>query len=208
MAWCFRHADCWSRISGIPYKAGVASWRDWAKKNGRWDNKPCKGALVIFSWGHNGSADHIGIVERVVNGSTIITIEGNTGGGNGAVMRRTRRRSDVLGYIHVTIYPPSSPSKPIAKKAVAIGTVKCFGTHGKTWWIGKKNGKRIYTDALLIKNKKATGYKGKATGKDIYATGTVFCYNTHGKGANQLWLISPNDDVRIPSGLIKNKKTI
>ena len=41
--------------------------------------------------------DHVGIIEKVNADGSYTTIEGNTGGGNGAVMRRTRYAKDISG---------------------------------------------------------------------------------------------------------------
>jgi hypothetical protein len=56
---------------------------------------PKAGDLVAFDFNGSGDPEHIGIVEKVVSGSTIQTIEGNT---SDKVMRRTRSRSYVYGY--------------------------------------------------------------------------------------------------------------
>ena len=39
---------------------------------------PATGDLVFFDWGNDGSVDHVGIVESVVDGN-IYTVEGNSG---------------------------------------------------------------------------------------------------------------------------------
>ena len=57
-----------------------------------------KGDVVFFHWTSERStlvpgtyvSDHVGIIESVNGNGTLTTIEGNTGGGNGSVMRRTR----------------------------------------------------------------------------------------------------------------------
>ena len=58
------------------------------------------GDVVIYDFGNDGKADHCGIVESV-SGSTVTSIEGNTGIGNdsngGEVMRRTRNVSTIIG---------------------------------------------------------------------------------------------------------------
>ena len=56
---------------------------------------PRPGDLVAFDFNGSGDPEHIGIVEKVISGSTIQTIEGNT---SDKVMRRTRSRSYVYGY--------------------------------------------------------------------------------------------------------------
>lgn len=59
--------------------------------------------LVCFDWNHDGIADHVGMVEKVVDGTTFQTIEGNTGDTNfsngGEVMRATRYTSEVQAFV-------------------------------------------------------------------------------------------------------------
>ena len=63
------------------------------------------GDIVFFHWTNarsesvpiTYSLDHVGIIEKVNADGSYTTIEGNTGGGNGAVMRRTRYASQISG---------------------------------------------------------------------------------------------------------------
>ena len=63
------------------------------------------GDVVFFHWSSDKSEsvpgayslDHVGIIEKVNADGSYTTIEGNTGGGNGAVMRRTRYASQISG---------------------------------------------------------------------------------------------------------------
>lgn len=63
------------------------------------------GDIVLFSWGHNGIADHVGIIVTPPNGGiSLISLEGNTGTDNsdgGEVMIRQRHTDDVIGYVRV-----------------------------------------------------------------------------------------------------------
>lgn len=65
------------------------------------------GDVVLFDWGGDGVADHVGIVERN-NGSYLTTIEGNTSNGSGSqsnggvVARRTRSLSSVRCVLRPT----------------------------------------------------------------------------------------------------------
>ena len=54
------------------------------------------GDVVLFDWQGDGTADHVGIVEKN-NGSTMTTIEGNTD--NGVVARKTRPYSCICGVV-------------------------------------------------------------------------------------------------------------
>ena len=57
---------------------------------------PTSGDLVFFDWGNDGSVDHVGIVESVVDG-TVYTIEGNSGD-------KVARRSYPIGYAKIVGY--------------------------------------------------------------------------------------------------------
>lgn len=63
------------------------------------------GDLVLYQFDRDADPDHIGIVERV-SGSSIVAIEGNTSltsnDNGGAVMRRTRSKGLIMGYVRPT----------------------------------------------------------------------------------------------------------
>lgn len=99
--WCAKQANIPTSV--ICQSSGCGSCRvfiNWFKSNHKWkDNTytPKAGDIIFFDWEQDGSADHVGIVQ-LVNGNTIYTIEGNTGGVNGyAVMERDRNDS-IYGY--------------------------------------------------------------------------------------------------------------
>lgn len=160
IAWCFYQTGIYERLDGLTNKAGCDPFMRWAKQKGYWSRQPKVGALVLFDWEGDGSADHIGIVESF-SGNTVISIEGNTAIGNdsngGEVMRRTRYASDILGYIHVDTNAPntgtiiygegtvhglrvfSRPDNnyPTDEIIEAGETLYCFGSNtnnGWLWW--------------------------------------------------------------------------
>lgn len=64
------------------------------------------GDVVLYSWKHDGVADHVGIVVTPPRGGiSFMAIEGNTGVGNdsngGEVMTRQRNIADVIGFVRV-----------------------------------------------------------------------------------------------------------
>lgn len=84
----------------------------WFQDNGRWGQRPRRGALVFFDWGgsHRISAiDHVGIVEAIRADGAIVTIEGNTAG----AVRRRVRRTGIAGYGYPRYDTPKH--KPPAK---------------------------------------------------------------------------------------------
>lgn len=87
-----------SGCSNINYCPTITSW---AKKEGIWANRsytPQAGDAILFDWNGNGTAQHIGIVEKVANGK-VYTIEGNS---SDSVKRNSYSLSSgkILGYIN------------------------------------------------------------------------------------------------------------
>lgn len=93
--WCFQKAGLSTAV--FPKANNVFAVRDWYQARGRFDRTPKPGSLVIYSF------SHIGIVEKVLDGGRIQTIEGNTDAlgsrTGGKVMRKVRSRN-ILGYCH------------------------------------------------------------------------------------------------------------
>jgi hypothetical protein len=85
----------------------VPTTEAWLRATGLWVGRtsPLPGDIAIFNW-DGGAPDHIGIVEEDLGGGRFTSIEGNTSVGNdsngGAVMRRTRRVSQVNGFGRVS----------------------------------------------------------------------------------------------------------
>lgn len=99
--WVFKHAGAASLFYGGKKTAYAPTLMKYYKNKGQFVNGGYKpGDLLFLDFNSNGAADHMGIVEKV-SGSKVYTIEGNTGTGNdtngGAVMRRTRTASNILG---------------------------------------------------------------------------------------------------------------
>ena len=109
--WCMAFVRwVWDRAGIHPngYRgAYVPHLVTWAKKAGKWSQRPVVGAAVVFDW-DGGVADHVGIVERVRPDAVSIFIEGNAqpgrGGdqsnGGGVWRRDDRTAPTILGYVH------------------------------------------------------------------------------------------------------------
>jgi len=72
---------------------------DWFQAQGKWQSGgsiPTSGTIIFFDWDHDGSSDHVGIVESC-DGTTVHTIEGNSGD---AVRQNsyTVNSQSILGY--------------------------------------------------------------------------------------------------------------
>lgn len=108
--WCcafqwdaFRLCGASSLFYGGTKTAYCPAMQAYAETHGQWVTSGFQpGDLILFDFhgGGRGLACHIGMLERVVNG-TYICLEGNTSvtsdDNGGAVMRRTRYRSQILG---------------------------------------------------------------------------------------------------------------
>lgn len=91
VSWCLAQAG----VTAPHFPSAVAfDQRDdlGGRSVSRWDLQP--GDLVAFDWDHDGSGDHVGIVEAAHGNGTYTTIEGNTSGG--VVARRTRYASQIV----------------------------------------------------------------------------------------------------------------
>ena len=95
VSWCAN--ECGYISTGVvPKFAGCQSGVDWFSERGQWKDRnytPNPGDIVFFDWKSNGltgTADHVGIVEKVVD-NVIYTIEGNSGD-------KCAERSYSIGY--------------------------------------------------------------------------------------------------------------
>lgn len=111
-AWCDMAVTYWARKSGneaAVLPGGDRAYTVWHaqdfQKIGRWYpgtvanvNRAEPGDIVFFDWGRSDSIsaiDHVGVVEKVLGGGRVQTIEGNTGN---AVKRRVRSADVIAGY--------------------------------------------------------------------------------------------------------------
>jgi peptidoglycan hydrolase-like protein with peptidoglycan-binding domain len=100
-AWCFMFQSyAFNKLGALDLIFGkhayVPAFKSIFSPHGEFHTgNPKSGDLVAFDFNASGEPEHIGIVEKVVSGSVIQTIEGNT---SDRVMRRTRSRSYVYGY--------------------------------------------------------------------------------------------------------------
>ena len=96
--WVFNEAGCSSLFYGGGKSALVPALVDYYKNAGNLlgPNEGQPGDLIFFDWNNNGSADHVGIIEKNNGNGSYTTIEGNTGdSAGGAVMRKER-----TAYVH------------------------------------------------------------------------------------------------------------
>ena len=136
--WCAAAVTDWLKRGGDLRVFGEAifycpSIEALAKKVGRWyTSGPKVGDIVLYSFGSN-EAIHVGLVEKVLAGGWIQTIEGNTSSGNAGsqnngdgVYRRLRSTSwGIRGYYRPSYTPAPKPAPaPIAPpKATPVDLV-------------------------------------------------------------------------------------
>ena len=99
--WLFREADASGLFFNGAKTAYAPALLTYHRKMGQAVSGGFKpGDVIFFDFNGNGTPDHVGICERW-DGTTITTIDGNTGEGNeangGAVMRRTRHKKYICG---------------------------------------------------------------------------------------------------------------
>ena len=116
VSYCFNVGAGYSICDGFKgsgVKAGkgcayVPTTEAWLRATGLWVGRtePMAGDIAIYNWDGKGIPEHIGIVETSLGNGQFTAIEGNTSVGNdsdgGAVMRRTRKLSQVDGFGRIT----------------------------------------------------------------------------------------------------------
>ena len=98
VSWCADQAGLIQR-GAVPKFSLCTDGKNWFQNQGRWQESgsvPSPGAIIFFDWGHDGTCDHVGIVERC-DGTTVYTVEGNSGD---AVRERSYaiRSDSIMGY--------------------------------------------------------------------------------------------------------------
>lgn len=98
VSWCADQAGLIQR-GAVPKFSLCTDGKNWFQNQGRWQgagSMPSPGAIIFFDWDHDGTCDHVGIVERC-DGTTVYTVEGNSGD---AVRERSYaiRSDSIMGY--------------------------------------------------------------------------------------------------------------
>ena len=98
VSWC---ADQCGYIDSeiIPKHAACQDGANWFQAHGQWKSRdyiPSPGDIIYFDWNGDGHTEHVGIVEKVENG-TVYTVEGNA---SNTCARRNYmvESSDIYGY--------------------------------------------------------------------------------------------------------------
>lgn len=117
--WCLKHCDEkyeYMKASQNPFY--VPNIEAWAKKNKRTVKKANakRGDIVTFDWNGNDSGDHVGFIWDN-HGTWFTTIEGNTGGGDGHVLMRTRYASQINKVIRLKKVPDKADAPAVKADA-------------------------------------------------------------------------------------------
>lgn len=117
--WLFQQCGAATLFFAGGKTASCTAVMNYAKRNGLWVTSNYKaGDLILFNFDDEASAEHIGLCESASAGS-VTCIEGNTGitsdDNGGAVMRRTRSTSFVLGA-----YRPNYENSSGSDNAVSV----------------------------------------------------------------------------------------
>ena len=98
VSWCADQAGL-IQSGAVPKFSLCTDGKNWFQNQGKWQgagSMPSPGAIIFFDWEHDGTCDHVGIVERC-DGTTVYTVEGNSGD---AVKERSYSISSdsIMGY--------------------------------------------------------------------------------------------------------------
>jgi hypothetical protein len=164
-AWCYMFVSwCFSELGALDLVHGkhayVPDFKSVFRAHGEFHaSNPRPGDLVAFDFNSSGEPEHIGIVEKVISGATIQTIEGNT---SDKVMRRTRSRSYVYGYA-TPKYAKAPAPNPNAYPGKVYKYVKSSLMHDShVTWIQQRLG--IHGHKVSV-----DGYYGPATAAAVKA---------------------------------------
>lgn len=116
--WCFSQAGLPKAFYAGRKTASTEALYQWAKANGKWHTEGRRGDICLMNFGTPGrNVTHAGLVEKMTPAGPQ-NIEGNTSYGDnvngGAVMRRVRSRSYVVGYVRPD-YPKTAPEPRTAR---------------------------------------------------------------------------------------------
>ena len=156
--WCDQSITEWARRSGnaaAVLPKGDRAFTVWhaqdGKDLGRWHAGTAEnirrfaepGDIVFFDWGGTndiGAIDHVGLIERVLPDGRIVTVEANTGGGDGAVLRRVRGPEVIAGIFKPDYSKEDDmPLNDADLKKVANAVYARFtGTVTKDVWAAKQ----------------------------------------------------------------------
>lgn len=79
VSWCADQSDLIAS-GNVPKFSLCSDGVTWFQGKNKWQSggtTPSAGMIIFFDWNHDGTSDHVGIVEKY-EGGTVYTIEGNS----------------------------------------------------------------------------------------------------------------------------------
>jgi hypothetical protein len=114
--WCAGATSQWWKDAGLSLPTYSSTggpalcnrWLEWGKENGYFSSIPKEGAAILYRGGRKPGAVHIGIVESIIPGIGVGTIEGNTSGGaafadnGGGCYRKVAKwsKGNIIGFVN------------------------------------------------------------------------------------------------------------
>ena len=114
--WCAGATSQWWDEANLPLPTYSSTggpalcnrWLEWGKENGYFSSIPKEGAAILYRGGRKPGAVHIGIVESIIPGIGVGTIEGNTSGGaafadnGGGCYRKIAKwsKGNIIGFVN------------------------------------------------------------------------------------------------------------
>lgn len=114
--WCAGATSQWWKQANLPLPSNNSTggpalcnrWLEWGKENGYFSSTPKEGAAILYRGGRKPGAVHIGIVESIIPGVGVGTIEGNTSGGaafadnGGGCYRKIAKwsKGNIIGFVN------------------------------------------------------------------------------------------------------------
>jgi hypothetical protein len=114
--WCAGATSQWWKDAGLQLPTYSSTggpalcnrWLEWGKENGYFSSIPKEGAAILYRGGRKPGAVHIGIVESIIPGIGVGTIEGNTSGGaafadnGGGCYRKVAKwsKGNIIGFVN------------------------------------------------------------------------------------------------------------
>ena len=114
--WCAGATSKWWKEANLPLPTYSSTggpalcnrWLEWGKENGYFSSTPKEGAAILYRGGRKPGAVHIGIVESIIPGVGVGTIEGNTSGGaafadnGGGCYRKIAKwsKGNIIGFVN------------------------------------------------------------------------------------------------------------
>lgn len=199
--WCavfvwyvFKKAGASSLFYGGNKTASCSTIMSYYKGKGKFYTEGKAGDIVIFGWG-GSTAKHCGIVVSK-SGNNYTTIEGNTSStsndNGGSVMKRTRAKSQIIGFCRpdYSSSSSSSSSSSTSKPTYKTGTTYTLQVDKLTVRKGAGTSYAKVTYANLTANAKKNAYSNGTLKKGTKVTCKAVKNNN-----NEIWM-------QIPSGWI------